>query len=172
MKFLGKSRGGVSFESRLDLTPLIDCIFQLILFLVLTTQITLRSEDVKLPVAIEGKEAALEGEDVPPLVVSVVRDQTPGKSGSRAGLIVYNGQPHDASKLEAELLKEARYDAVPRPEGRGRGWEKGAGDQKLSRLSVLVRADRDVEARYLHDVFESCQKAGIYRLKAAIVQPD
>jgi len=36
---LTKSSGG-SFENRMDMTPLIDCIFQLILFLVLTTQLT------------------------------------------------------------------------------------------------------------------------------------
>lgn len=46
---------GVNFESKMDMTPLIDCIFQLILFLVLTSQINVQTEEVELPFALEGR---------------------------------------------------------------------------------------------------------------------
>jgi len=170
MNFGNQSEQG-SFESKLDLTPLIDCIFQLILFLVLTSQITLQVADVDLPFALEGKEAHAAELEVPPLVVNVVRQPPKGPS-DRTGAIVYNGRPLSPRSLTAELKKEANYDASPRPEGRGRGWEEGQGGKKLSRLSVLVRADRGVKSEHVRSVFEACIEAGIYKLKVSTIQPE
>ena len=163
-----------SFEQKMDMTPLIDCIFQLILFLVLTSQITIQTEDVDLPFALEGKEAKPGESEVPPLVVNVVRERQPEKKGQRMGYIVYGGNRVDGKKLTDALRAEAYNDAKPRSEGgRGRGYDSaGAAGIKLSKLAVLVRADRGVQSQYMRTVLVSCMQAGIWRLKVSSVQPD
>ncbi|MBI4601909.1 MAG: biopolymer transporter ExbD [Planctomycetes bacterium] len=162
---------GTSFETRLDMTPLIDCIFQLILFLVLTTQLSVRAEDVDLPAAREGKEPRHGGEASPPLVVSIARERGDAGAAERAGRLALDGRRLSAAELRSELAKEARYDALPPPQGRGRGREDGPGGLKLSRLSVIVRADRGVRAQHLKEVFEACVEAGIYKVKISTETP-
>lgn len=169
---LSKSSEGQNFESKMDMTPLIDCIFQLILFLVLTSQIAIQTEDVDLPFALEAKESKPGENEVPPLIVNVVRDRQPAKKGERSGLIRYGGNTYTVKRLTEELQREAAYDAQPRPQGRGRGWEPGPGGKNLSKLSVLLRADKGVKAEYIRHVFEACMSAGIWRLKVAAVLPE
>jgi biopolymer transport protein ExbD len=173
----GRRHTTPSFDTKLDMTPLIDCIFQLILFLVLTSQITIQAEDVELPFALEGEEAdkVEDKDEVPPLLVNVVR--VPNKSGTpegrRAGEIVFSGkrlgsderQAEDA--LKKELEREVRYDA----EGRGRGYEAGPGGKPLSKLSVLVRSDKGVRASYVRAIFMACQAVGIYKVRVSTTLP-
>jgi biopolymer transport protein ExbD len=167
-------KGGVNFESKLDMTPLIDCIFQLILFLVLTSQITIQAEEVELPFALEGKEPDKEGkaEEVPPLIINVVRVKSrPGEEGERLGEIVYSGLRFGNSeeKLKKELKKEVDFDASPL--GKGRGFEAGPGGRPLSKLSVLVRADKGVRSEYIRTIFMACQAVGIYRVRVSTTSP-
>ena len=42
-------------ESGIDISPLIDCVFLLILFFILTTKLAVQIEEVELPIALEGK---------------------------------------------------------------------------------------------------------------------
>lgn len=167
-------KGAFTFESKLDMTPLIDCIFQLILFLVLTSQITIQAEEVELPFALEGKDPKEEGkvEEVPPLIVNVVRLPTKGsQEGERLGEIVYNGLRFGNSeeKLKKELQKEVDWDASP--QGRNRGFEVGPGGRSLSKLSVLVRADKGVRSEYIRTIFMACQGVGIYRVRVSSTTP-
>ena len=152
------------------MTPLIDCIFQLILFLVLTSQITIQAEDVALPFALEGKDVSKIREDVPPLIVNVVRKTlgTPEERAKRAGEIVYNGMRLDQKKLVAEFTKEVIFDAVS---GRKRGYETGPAGKPLSKLSVLIRADRDVRSEYIRTIFMACQEVGIYKVRVSSTPP-
>ncbi len=159
----------------IDMTPLIDCVFLLILFFILTTQITVQIEDVDLPVALEGEPQETSNPNVvQPLLISVIRDiQGPGKNrDKRAGLVRFNGDTLTEKELTEKLRREAVYDAEPRPRGRGRGYETSPGGQKLSKLSVLVRADKDVRAEFTRHVFQACAKAGIYKVKVSSVDPE
>jgi len=38
-------------------------------------------------------------------------------------------------------------------------------------LEILIRYDKHVKSEYLRDIFEQCQKAGVYKLKLATTQP-
>jgi biopolymer transport protein ExbD len=161
---------GVNFESKMDMTPLIDCIFQLILFLVLTSQINIQAADVDLPFALEGKESDKIKDEVPPLIVNVVR-RTKGTAEERAkrlGDIIYGGNIYDQKKLTAELKKEVYSDAVTL---RKRGYEVGPAGKQLSKLAVLVRADKDVRSEYIRTIFMACQEAGIYRVRVSSTTP-
>jgi len=170
MKLRSSGQSGGKVENKVDMTPLIDIIFQLILFLVLTSQITVKMEDVDLPFALEGKEVKPGAEEVAPLIVNIVRYALASAEGERAGSIVFDGNKLDKKGLTAELQKEARYDASE--SGRNRGWEPLPGGRRLSKLSVLVRADRGVRAEYLREVWQACMDAGIYKVKMSTVQPE
>jgi len=166
---------GVNFESRMDMTPLIDCIFQLILFLVLTSQITIQAEEVDLPFALEGKETGKIKEDFPALIVNVVYDGKAVKAGKgeRVGKIIYNGLECTQKKLTELLQKEVAYDAAPQPYGRNRTPEAGPEGVQLSQMTVLVRADKAVRAEYIRSVFMACFETNpkIYRVRLSHTQP-
>lgn len=162
-------------ECDVDLTPLIDCVFLLILFFILTTRITVQIEEVDLPIALEGQEQETANPDVvQPLMISVIHDpQGLAKNrGERAGLIKFNGETLKAKELEEKLVREAAYDAADPPRGRGRGWETSPGGRQLSKLSVLVRGDRDVRAEFVSQVLQACAEAGIYKVKVSTVEPE
>lgn len=163
-------------EVKMDMTPLIDCVFLLILFFVLTSQITVNLEEVELPFALEGKEDDKAAKGEATLVINIVpeRDAKLAEAkGERAGRIVYAGNDVDAKKLTEELLREARYDGEPPPMGRGNGYEPGPSpDVKLSKLPVIIRCDRSVRSEYTRTVFDCCRKAGIYKLKVSTVKPE
>ncbi len=159
----------------IDMTPLIDIVFLLILFFILTTQITVQIEEVALPVALEGEEQETSNPNVvQPLLISVVRDpQGLAKNrGERAGLLRFNGDTLTEKELTEKLRREAVYDAAPRPRGRGRGYETSPGGQKLSKLSVRVRSDRGVRAEFTRHIFQACAQAGIYKIKVSTVNPE
>lgn len=153
----------------MDMTPMIDCVFLLIMFFILTTQITVNIEDVVLPFSKEGKPET--GEETGEIMLILnVRKNRDGERDQRLGEIVYQGKILDTKQLREMLEAEAEYDASP--EGRGRDWEPGpiGPDGKptpLSQLEILIRYDRSVKSEYLRTIFEQCQKSGIYKLKLA-----
>ncbi len=158
-----------------DMTPLIDCVFLLILFFILTTKITVQVEEVELPVALEGEEQQEGGGATSaPLIINIVRDPEglAKDRGERAGLIRFGGETLKKEELLARLKEEARYDREPPPAGRGNGFEPGPSGKKLSKLKVLVRGDRGVRAEFTRDVFWACGQAGIYRVIVASIDPE
>ena len=143
---------------------MIDCVFLLIMFFILTTQITVNIEDVVLPFSREGKQDE-EKDTGKTMLILNVRKNRDGERDQRLGEIVYKGKVFDTKQLLQMLKAEADYDASP--EGRGRDWEPGPNGIKLSQLEILIRYDRSVKSEYLRTIFEQCQKAGIYKLKLA-----
>lgn len=171
---IGRGGGLGKFETKMDMTPLIDCIFQLILFLVLTTQITVQAEMVDLPFALEGVDPDKVREEVPPVLVNVVlvkKDERGPHEGR--GEIICGGQRlgNDVKALAAILRKEVIRDAEPPPRGLGRGYEPGPGGRQLSKLAVIVRADREVRGEYIRTVFSACGEVGIYRVRVSSTMP-
>ena len=143
---------------------MIDCVFLLIMFFILTTQITVNIEDVVLPFSREGKQDE-EKDTGKTMLILNVRKNRDGERDQRLGEIVYKGKVFDTKQLLQMLKAEADYDSSP--EGRGRDWEPGPNGVKLSQLEILIRYDRSVKSEYLRTIFEQCQKAGIYKLKLA-----
>jgi biopolymer transport protein ExbD len=162
-----RSKDG-SFELKIDMTPLIDCVFLLILFFILTTQITVQIEELDLPFALEGKTPESEGELS--LILNIPLDRK-DESESRRGRIMYDGREVDLPTLKAKLEEEVAVDAAPPPYGRGRTPELGHNNVKLSQLEILIRADKEVRSEYLRSIFTVCQQVGIYKIKLSSMQP-
>ena len=159
-------------DLKMDLTPLIDCVFLLILFFILTTELTVQVEEVELPFAIEAKKGSDPPKGGGTILINVVRVGAT-KDNPRAGKVRYNGEDVDLDKLTRMLQKEADHHARPQSRGgKGFGWEMGPGGQELSKLAVIVRADRGVQSKYLRTVFTACAKARIYKVKVSAVQPE
>ena len=160
-----RKRSDENFETKMEMTPMIDCVFLLIMFFILTTQITVNIEDVVLPFSREGKQDAEKDTGEVTLLILNVRKNRDGERDQRLGEIVFKGKVYDTKQLLQMLKDEAEYDASP--QGRGRDWEPGPNGSKLSQLEILIRYDRSVKSEYLRTIFEQCQKAGIYKLKLA-----
>lgn len=160
-----RKRSDDNFETKMEMTPMIDCVFLLIMFFILTTQITVNIEDVVLPFSREGKQDADKDTGEVTLLILNVRKNRDGERDQRLGEIVFKGKVYDPKQLLQMLKDQADYDASP--EGRGRDWEPGPNGSKLSQLEILIRYDRSVKSEYLRTIFEQCQKAGIYKLKLA-----
>ena len=160
-----RKRSDDNFETKMEMTPMIDCVFLLIMFFILTTQITVNIEDVVLPFSREGKQDAEKDTGEVTLLILNVRKNRDGERDQRLGEIVFKGKTYDPKQLLQMLKDEAEYDASP--QGRGRDWEPGPNGSKLSQLEILIRYDRSVKSEYLRTIFEQCQKAGIYKLKLA-----
>ena len=159
-----RKRSDDNFETKMEMTPMIDCVFLLIMFFILTTQITVNIEDVVLPFSREGKQDE-EKDTGKTMLILNVRKNRDGERDQRLGEIVFKGNIYDPKQLLQMLKDEAEYDASP--QGRGRDWEPGPNGIKLSQLEILIRYDRSVKSEYLRTIFEQCQKAGIYKLKLA-----
>lgn len=148
-------------EAKPDLTPMIDLVFLLVMFFVLTSTFTsLNLEEVLLPMATRSADM---GEEL--VVIINVREKN--SSTPREGEIVFNGKVQNQASLERELDLEVKVD------GNRRGMEPSPveGGKPLSKLEVLVRADQGVRGEYLRQVFVACQKVGLYKLKLGALQP-
>ncbi len=146
-------------EAKMDLTPMIDVTFLLVMFFVLTSNLTtLNLEDVLLPVALEASEGGKEA-----VLIINIREKN---KATREGEIVYNGNPVTPTELQDALRVEVQLD------GARRGLEPppAPGAQGLSKLEVLVRPDEGVRGEYLREVFMACSQVGIYKVKISAIE--
>lgn len=158
------------FEEKMDMTPLIDAVFLLIMFFLLTTRITVDLEEVDLPVALEANPEEEKGRKESTVVLNV-RLKTQATERGEAD-IVHAGKELGKSELIDVLQREVDYDAAPPPHGRGRAPEE-MGDTKLSQVKVRVRCDRNAKAEYVRTIFEACAEVDpkIYKVEVSAEQP-
>ena len=147
-------------EAKIDLTPMIDVVFLLVMFFVLTSSFVLL-EEVQLPVALQ----ATDNPDVndrceAPILINI----TMSKDEDRTGDIKFNRETMTPKELVLALQAEARYHAQKC------GWDDPNKTPKLSKMNVRIRADQGLQGQYLRQVFDSCQKAGLWKIKLSAMQ--
>ena len=160
--------GGASEEAKVNLTPMIDVTFQLIIFFMLVTELTnMALAQVILPLAPEARpNPGKEGE----VVVNIVRekifsDELAETDGYiKIGLDDYRGSGTELiEKLKTRLRLEAEVYGkwTDHPDIPGK---------KNSELELLVRSDRGVRAEYFLYLMWACNDVGIYKVHVGAKQ--
>jgi biopolymer transport protein ExbD len=133
------SRGEVGF----NMTPMIDVVFQLIIFFLLSSHMS-QSENnwpLPLPQADSGQEEPNDPNQ-PKLTINVLVD----------GTILLAGTPVTAADLPARLKDRVQ--------------------QLGTDVEVRIRGDRGVSYKHLTPVMLSCTQAGIWRIAIAVQERD
>jgi len=136
-------RGEPEEEPKMQMSPMIDIIFQLIIFfMVVSTFQRLEVEELKLPTASHSKEReVLPGE----LTINIKKD----------GTIIVNQRKYTPEELE-NLLK----DTVRR-------------NPNLEfYFGVNIRADAAVPCRYVLRAIKACSRAGVWKTSFSAVQSE
>ncbi|PTY03516.1 biopolymer transporter ExbD [Verrucomicrobia bacterium LW23] len=127
-------KSGYSTMSELNITPLLDLAFVLLIIFIITTPLLEQSLDVKLPTA-SPMPAAVQPGGAAPSVRTLEVDA--------AGNIVFNKQRMTLAELQPALE-------------RFRAEDPNAG--------ILIRADANLRYQQLVDVFDTVQRAKIPRM--------
>lgn len=132
------THGSVGF----DMTPMIDIVFQLIIFFLLTGHLVKQETQLKLPLpeASSGEQQDLE-DDAPRVTINVQED---GQVSLGTGVV-------NIAEL-TERLAEKRAAA-------GEG------------LEVRIRSDRRVAYRVVEPIMLACTKVGIWKVTFAVFRP-
>ena len=136
---LGREKTEV--EASIDMTPMIDVVFLLIIFFVTVTELT-RIEliaDIELPEADQANPE--EHTEKTRMVINMKKDGT-----IDIGHYIY--QVH-SPELKALLMKEARKRVEP---------------DGFSAQQVVIRADKDMLFKYAQSLILDCQEAKIYKV--------
>jgi biopolymer transport protein ExbD len=139
-----------SFCSDPDMTPMIDCTFQLCIFFLLTLNFSSdeQSELIRLPASEIAKpsEGALET----PITIQVLS----------SGLVLFGGDQMSPSALRGPLEREREL--IKRVLGRN-----------LTKANIVIRADRNVPTGIVQEAIRVCQETGFERfvLRAKWEQP-
>jgi len=146
-----------SEELDMNLTPMIDVVFQLIIFFLVVSEIASydRIEGLTLPMA----TAATKEERLPDrLVISVVGGGTMDKQGRvlyEKDTIIIGGKTRSLKQTEGYLRVEKKYRRVE-------------GDTKQP---VLIQADRRVAWATVQDIIEAASNLKFWRLSFSVKMP-
>jgi biopolymer transport protein ExbD len=159
MKLSKKHQGE---EVAMDLTPMIDVVFQLIIFFVLITDMSQKElEDLVLPLALNAVEDKPNPEDRR-AIVNVRQDGTVVVKRE----VIYDPEKDDYAPLEKFLSQKAsmmRQEEDPNSPGR-----------KLPSDPVLIRADENTPFKMIQKIMELCGKQGIliWKIELAASMPN
>ena len=124
----------------IDMTPMIDIVFQLIIFFMIVSEFqNMEMEQITLPFALEAKEESKEGQQN--RIVVNVNDK---------GEIRMMRRHYSSEQLKALLIERARNSP------------KDA--DGLPTIAVKLRADAECEYKYVQDVIVQCMRAYIWKL--------
>ena len=154
---------GSAGEVTFNMTPMIDCVFQLILFFLLTSQVASANlPRMELFRPLESQAQISKDRKFPyKVIVNVLSDREETKGGvkgpidprraGRAKLYVVGGEPIPKKKL-ADLEEILR-----------KRWKETAEEHK-SEFFVEIRADKDVHFNEIVPVMEIAAKVGIVKM--------
>lgn len=127
-------------EVKVDMTPMIDVVFNLIIFFMLVTQmVTLERAELELPQADQAQED--QSVDKKRLIINIHKN----------GRVEISGRIHTEEEVKNVLIEEAGKTSDRDQEG-------------FSKRTVLIRADVETPYRFIQKIMEMCAKQKIYRI--------
>ena len=151
-------------ETVMNMTPMIDIVFQLVTFFLLTLDLANREfVEVDLPVAYKGVTIdPTAEEEVPSFIINLIAD---GKVQFKGNTYDFaSGNPQDQDKAVKEL-KTFLLELTS-----GNKWREPDG---ASRISVMVHGDRNAKWQYTQWIMQVAAnpKIKIYKLQFAVKHP-
>lgn len=154
-----KSRFQEEPPPKVDLTPMIDIVFNLIIFFMIVSELSnLTVEQLQLPFADQAQDPDKTGTAEKVLQINVLE----------TGLIKVNGMAYTAEpKQKGQYPWLADFLEIE-----AAGYEREEADPSNPQLSpskmrVNIRADKESPFKNVQQVFDACQKNGIYRTSVA-----
>ena len=139
----------------MDMTPMIDIVFLLIIFFMLVTELSkLDIEEVVLPIADTARVEEPQAESRQ-ITLNVALADGEGKPK-----MIISGQKYSAKELAEHLKLETEvWDHwIPNPNDT---------NQRDSTLEVLIRGDQHAFAGAIHDIYKACSDAKIFKVRIA-----
>lgn len=163
------TKGGKDIEEAVepDLTPMIDIVFQLVIFFLVANDLTRKEvEELKLPQALYGTED-LAQEKERRIIINILGPERDRQTGEllfpnavppKIPTIKVKGQQYDLPKLERFMRTQADLDREP-PGGPG----------APSAIYVLIRADKGTPWQHVQYVMQVCAQPNIaiYKMQFA-----
>ena len=160
-------------EMEMDMTPMIDVVFLLIIFFMIITDMTQQElEDLELPVAVTAVEDKPDPKEVRP-IVNIMHD---GTFIVKKETYFDPEAPDDYKKFAGYLADHAAR--MLRTSGPDKKWEymniEAQSGPKLPDDPLLIRADQVTEFRYIQKAMEQCGLEGvrIWKVELAAAQPE
>lgn len=159
---MGKIAEKMSKEQvKVDLTPMIDCVFLLLIFFMIITEITTEHlEQLELPKAAAAKPDVNRPQNR--LILNIVKNE-PDNPDVRSGLIIINRTQYPLG--DPRLLNLLKYEADPEGNGAAR---KNRDPKGVSERPLLIRCDRRVQYQYFQQVLMLCAAPGVFIVKIEI----
>jgi biopolymer transport protein ExbD len=154
-----KSKVGEQPEPKPDLTPMIDIVFNLIIFFMIVSELSnLTVEQLELSFASEAQDPPPANPKDKVLQVNVLPD----------GLVKING----AGYSDDPKLKDVHPSLKEFIENEAAGYEREEPDPNNpalspSKMKVNIRADKETMFKNVQQVFDACQKCGVYKTSLA-----
>jgi biopolymer transport protein ExbD len=143
-----------------DMTPMIDIVFQLIIFFLVANDLTRKEvEELKLPQAIYGKEDKASEKDVR-IIINVLKPDDVGNPPKEPTVKV-KGKQYNLEDLKRYMRTRADM-------------KREEGPNSASAIFVLVRADRDTPWQHVQYVMQVCADPTvmIYKMQFATTKRD
>lgn len=152
-------------EPKPDLTPMIDIVFNLIIFFMIVSELSnLTVEQLELAYASESQD--------PPKAGGKKQDKVLQVNVMPDGLVKINGHGYtDDPKLKA--ASKGQYPSLKEfIETEAAGYEREEPDPANpnlapSKMKVNIRADKETMFKNVQQVFDACQKNGVYKTSLA-----
>ena len=154
-------------EMKMDMTPMIDVVFLLIIFFMIITDLTQQElEEIKLPVA----QTCVPDEPQQGVVRPIVNIDYTGKMVVMRETY-FDPETGDLKPLEGFLADQARR--MPK-EGLDENKPIGPNNPAIPANPLLIRADKNTEFKYIQKLMELCGKKGIqiWKIELAAAEPD
>ncbi len=133
-------------QPEINMTPVIDCVFQLMIFFLVATSVK-KNEVAVLELPVSRRAVEVKAEQNPPIIVNILK---PGFARGKPYIVF--GDPYDLAGFKQFM--------------RGRlDFNKSIGKSVNDMPALRIRADKDAELQQIQDCLIACRDVGIFQVR-------